>query len=69
VRAYLSVGHRDSPEVGCPSAALLEEIARCADVTKRAYTDGVVAVIDDDAALLAPHIENVLTLLGVEGQR
>jgi TetR/AcrR family transcriptional regulator, transcriptional repressor for nem operon len=108
VRAYLSVEHRDTPEAGCPSAALLDEIARCADGTKRAYTDGVLAVIDDIATRLAPQdpqsarvktlslyalmagtlqlsraladrqladqvldqgIENVLTLLGVEGQR
>src|SRR6266705_2790149 len=26
VREYLSPGHRDSPEDGCPSAALLDEI-------------------------------------------
>ncbi|WP_406281133.1 TetR/AcrR family transcriptional regulator [Nocardia sp. NBC_00881] len=55
VRAYLSPGHRDNPEEGCPSAALLDEIGRCADPTKRAYTDGVLAFIDDIAARLAPH--------------
>ena len=31
VRAYLSVEHRDNPEDGCPSAALLDEIGRCTD--------------------------------------
>ena len=55
VRAYLSPEHRDHPEEGCPSAALLDEISRCADPTKRAYTDGVLAFIDDIAARLAPH--------------
>ena len=55
VRAYLSTGHRDNPEDGCPSAALLDEIGRCTDATKRAYTDGLLAVIDDTAARLAPH--------------
>jgi AcrR family transcriptional regulator len=55
VRAYLSPEHRDHPGDGCPSAALLDEIARCADATKRAYTDGVLAVIDTIAARLAPH--------------
>src|SRR3954468_8375332 len=55
VRSYLSPEHRDSPEDGCPSAALLDEIRRCADSTKQAYTDGVLAVIDDVAAPLAPH--------------
>ena len=29
VREYLSVRHRDDPEHGCPSAALLDEIGRC----------------------------------------
>ena len=54
VREYLSVQHRDNPGDGCPSAALLDEIGRCTDATKRAYTDGVLAVIDDIAAGLAP---------------
>ena len=30
VRAYLSVQHRDNPQGGCASAALLDEIGRCA---------------------------------------
>jgi TetR/AcrR family transcriptional repressor of nem operon len=55
VRGYLSVAHRDNPQDGCPSAALLEEIGRCPDATKRAYTDGLLAVIDDIAAHIAPH--------------
>ena len=55
LRAYLSVGHRDSPEHGCPSAALLDEIARSAEVTRRAYTEGVLSVIDDVAARVAPN--------------
>ncbi len=52
VRAYLSVEHRDNPEGGCPSAALLDEITRSPAATKRAYTDGLLAVIDDVAARL-----------------
>ncbi len=55
VRAYLSPEHRDDPGEGCPSAALLDEIGRCADTTRQAYTDGVLAIIDDVAARLAPH--------------
>jgi TetR/AcrR family transcriptional regulator, transcriptional repressor for nem operon len=54
VREYLSAEHRDNPEDGCPSAALLDEIGRGTDATKRAYTDGLLAVIDDTAARLAP---------------
>ena len=55
VREYLSVQHRDNPGDGCPSAALLDEIGRCTDATRQAYTDGLLAVIDDVAARLAPH--------------
>jgi TetR/AcrR family transcriptional regulator, transcriptional repressor for nem operon len=54
MRAYLSVQHRDNPQDGCPSAALLDEIGRGTDATKRTYTDGLLAVIDDIAARLAP---------------
>jgi AcrR family transcriptional regulator len=55
VREYLSVPHRDDPGHGCPSAALLDEIGRCADATKRVYTDGMLAIIGDFAVRLAPH--------------
>jgi TetR/AcrR family transcriptional repressor of nem operon len=54
VRDYLSVQHRDNPVDGCPSAALLDEIGRGGDTTRRAYTDGFLALIDDVAARLAP---------------
>lgn len=54
VRWYLSARHRNCPDDGCPSAALLDEIGRCADPTKQAYTDGVLVVIDGIAARLAP---------------
>ena len=37
-----------------PSAALLDEIGRCTDATKHAYTDGVLVIVDDIAARLAP---------------
>jgi len=54
VRWYLSAQHRDSPDDGCPSAALLDEIGRCTDLTRQAYTEGVLIVIDGIAARLAP---------------
>jgi AcrR family transcriptional regulator len=54
VRGYLSAEHRDDKEGGCPSAALLDEIARASDAVKRAYTDGQLAIIDDAAARLVP---------------
>lgn len=54
VRAYLSAEHRDNPAGGCPSAALLDEIGRCTDATKRSYTDGVLGIVDHIATLIAP---------------
>jgi TetR/AcrR family transcriptional repressor of nem operon len=54
VRAYLSSAHRDDPGHGCPSAALLDEIGRCSDATKHAYTDGVLELVDEIASRLAP---------------
>src|SRR5437763_10071162 len=52
LHAYLSVEHRDNPDSGCPSAALLDEIGRSTSTTRRAYTDGLVSVIDDLVAHL-----------------
>lgn len=54
VRSYLSKEHRDDPGGGCPSAALLDEIGRCPDAVRLAYTEGMVGLIDDLAARLAP---------------
>jgi TetR/AcrR family transcriptional regulator, transcriptional repressor for nem operon len=54
VREYLSPGHRDNPADGCPSAALLDEIGRCPDATKRSYTEGMLDIVDHLAALIAP---------------
>jgi TetR/AcrR family transcriptional repressor of nem operon len=53
VRAYLSPEHRDYPDAGCPSAALLDEIGRSYVVTKKAYTTGVRTIVDQIAARLA----------------
>ena len=52
VREYLSPGHRDDPGSGCPSAALLDEIARQDLSTRQAYTDGARALIDTITRLL-----------------
>jgi TetR/AcrR family transcriptional repressor of nem operon len=54
VRAYLSPGHRDHRDLGCPSAALLDEIGRSAEVTKDAYTAGARTLVDEIAARLSP---------------
>lgn len=54
VRGYLSPEHRDHREVGCPSAALLDEIGRSAEVTKDAYTAGTKTLLDEIATRLCP---------------
>lgn len=54
VREYLSVEHRDDLEHGCPSAALLDEIGRCSEATRHAYTDGILGLVDEIASRLAP---------------
>lgn len=51
---YLSRDHREHREAGCPSAALLDEIGRCDKETKRAYTKGAKAILDEICVRLAP---------------
>jgi TetR/AcrR family transcriptional repressor of nem operon len=46
IRIYLSPEHRDHPEEGCPSAALLDEICRGTAAVRRCYTDGLLALAD-----------------------
>ena len=45
LRGYLSPAHRDDLAGGCPSAALLDEIGRCDESTRQAYTDGAGSMI------------------------
>jgi TetR/AcrR family transcriptional repressor of nem operon len=54
VRSYLSPQHRDECAEGCPSAALLDEIARRPAATRQVFTDELLRVIDDIAARLDP---------------
>lgn len=54
LREYLSPAHRDDLPGGCPSAALLDEIGRCDETTKQAYTDGARAMI----AAIARHLDD-----------
>jgi TetR/AcrR family transcriptional regulator, transcriptional repressor for nem operon len=54
VRGYLSPEHRDNPGLGCPSAALLDEIGRCAKPARRAFADGSEPVVREIAERLAP---------------
>ena len=52
IRAYLSSQHRDQSADGCPSAALLDEIARRPAATRQAFTDELLNTADDIAARL-----------------
>jgi TetR/AcrR family transcriptional repressor of nem operon len=54
VRSYLSPQHRDECADGCPSAALLDEIARRPASTRQVFTDELLGVIDDIASRLDP---------------
>jgi TetR/AcrR family transcriptional repressor of nem operon len=54
VRWYLSAEHRDAPQDGCPSAALLDEIGRAQPPIKETFTDGFLISTDELAARLAP---------------
>ena len=70
LRSYLSPQHRDHCADGCPSAALLDEIARRPAATKQVFTDELMGVIDDIAVRLDPtDVEaartDALTLLGL----
>lgn len=53
-RDYLSPAHRDAPAAGCPSAALLDEIARSSDAVRTAYASGADQILDQIAARLDP---------------
>src|SRR5881397_1417067 len=54
IRAYLSPQHRDQSTDGCPSAALLDEIARRPSATRQVFTDELMPEIDDIASRLDP---------------
>ena len=54
IRSYLSPQHRDAVADGCPSAALLDEIARRPAATKQVFTDELLDTADDIAARLDP---------------
>ena len=54
IRDYLSPQHRDQCADGCPSAALLDEIARRPATTKQVFADELLDTADDIAARLDP---------------
>jgi AcrR family transcriptional regulator len=45
IRDYLSVRHRDAPGGGCPTAALVAEIARHPKPTRDVFTDKIAEII------------------------
>src|SRR5689334_571664 len=54
IRAYLSPEHRDECADGCPSAALLDEIARRPAATRQVFSDELMGIVDDIASRLDP---------------
>jgi TetR/AcrR family transcriptional repressor of nem operon len=54
IRSYLSPEHRDQIADGCPSAALLDEIARRPTDTRDVFTEEVMGIVDDIALRLDP---------------
>jgi AcrR family transcriptional regulator len=52
IRYYLSMDHLVAPAIGCPSAALVPEIARASMETRTAYLSG----LEDGIAILAEHL-------------
>ena len=45
IEAYLSSQHRDNPEKGCASAALLPELGRQPSETRQVYTDHLLTLV------------------------
>jgi AcrR family transcriptional regulator len=54
IRSYLSPEHRDECADGCPSAALLDEIARRPTASRQVYTGELMGIVDDIASRLGP---------------
>ncbi len=52
IAAYLSPEHRDHPEKGCPSAALLPEIARESMETRTLYGEQLLALVQQIVSAL-----------------
>ena len=52
IQAYLSAEHRDNPDKGCASAALLPEIARQPPETREVYTERFLSQVRKVSAAL-----------------
>ncbi|RUX44774.1 MAG: TetR/AcrR family transcriptional regulator [Mesorhizobium sp.] len=65
IDAYLSAAHRDNPEKGCASAALLPEIARQPPETREVYTEHFLSLVRQVSAALPPGKDQEGAALGV----
>ncbi|RWX60538.1 TetR/AcrR family transcriptional regulator [Mesorhizobium sp. M4B.F.Ca.ET.089.01.1.1] len=65
IDAYLSAAHRDNPEKGCASAALLPEIARQPPETRQVYTELFLSLVSQVSAALPPGKDPEGVALGV----
>jgi TetR/AcrR family transcriptional regulator, transcriptional repressor for nem operon len=54
IRAYLSREHLNAPSCGCPSAALMPELAREPKATREAYAKEIQSYLSALSALLPP---------------
>lgn len=71
IRAYLSREHLRAPSCGCPSAALLPELARQPTSTRMAYEEGIQSYLSvlsgllpkDDPAVTARRATAIFALL------
>jgi AcrR family transcriptional regulator len=60
IRTYLSREHLKTPSCGCPSAALLPEVAREPTSTRQAYEEGIQSYLSVLSALL-PNADPAVT--------
>lgn len=51
ITKYLSKEHRDNCGAGCPSAALLSEITKRSETTKKRYSEGLSEIVDSLASI------------------
>lgn len=60
IATYLTKEHRDNCGAGCPSAALLDEIGRRSQSTRKAYGDGMLELADSFQVHF-PHLDTEQT--------
>jgi TetR/AcrR family transcriptional repressor of nem operon len=58
IDAYLSAAHRDNPEKGCPSAALLPELARQPVEARQLYTERFLTLVHQVSSALPPQTKD-----------